>query len=414
MKKLQITMFALFVGLFVMMFSSSTAQAQCKDPWINQAVKEIVGRAPLGSQLSGECDIQRYGNGSWSNYDDLKRKVWKRFGSEITATYEDESWRRLCLDTTSRNAGTKIVAHDCHGGESQQFILRTDGTIRLFNEGLCLDGKNGEGRDLIFDNCNGNRTQRWYVNRVSTADNIPKTWQESENRRFEESKGQIQNEANNSCIDIKGGSLNSKEIVLWKCDLKKLNRSWNQIFAAAPIVQSGKAYVFKRHYNPVYQGHTGWAFSLADGRWIFGAIDGTQGMTVKEGENNGWFMTIFDSERKMLDYVGGFSVSGQNPAIMRFGPYTSFKSYDIYNAHPATAIQVAVRSKDWGYGVARNNCVDTTVKVLRAYGVSIVHPGEKGTSWIPNTWFGQITGGKEGNLNYDKASARRNGCLECY
>lgn len=57
---------------------STLAHAQtgsCKDPWINKAFNDNFHRAPNGSGTSGECDIQRYGAGSWTNYQDLSNRV---------------------------------------------------------------------------------------------------------------------------------------------------------------------------------------------------------------------------------------------------------------------------------------------------------------------------------------------------
>lgn len=52
-----------------------TAHAQCRDPWINNAYRELAGRAPTGRGEVGECNIKLYNNGSWNNYDELKRYV---------------------------------------------------------------------------------------------------------------------------------------------------------------------------------------------------------------------------------------------------------------------------------------------------------------------------------------------------
>lgn len=48
---------------------------QCSDPWINQAIKELIGRDPKGSGKIGECNPYNYGNGSWGDYNDFKNKV---------------------------------------------------------------------------------------------------------------------------------------------------------------------------------------------------------------------------------------------------------------------------------------------------------------------------------------------------
>jgi hypothetical protein len=51
------------------------AQAQCTDPWITQAIRELWGRTPSGSGGTGECAIGLYGGGSWSSYTELKNLV---------------------------------------------------------------------------------------------------------------------------------------------------------------------------------------------------------------------------------------------------------------------------------------------------------------------------------------------------
>lgn len=48
----------------------------CRDPWVTRAIKETIGRDPNGSGDTGECNYMNYGNGHWSDYEDLKRKVF--------------------------------------------------------------------------------------------------------------------------------------------------------------------------------------------------------------------------------------------------------------------------------------------------------------------------------------------------
>lgn len=46
---------------------------QCGDPWINELFKKAHGRCPTGSGKNvGECDISRYGGGSWSSKTQLE------------------------------------------------------------------------------------------------------------------------------------------------------------------------------------------------------------------------------------------------------------------------------------------------------------------------------------------------------
>lgn len=55
------------------------AQAQCNqcgDVWINELFKSVHGRCPNGSGKNvGECDINRYGGGSWSSKQQLENFI---------------------------------------------------------------------------------------------------------------------------------------------------------------------------------------------------------------------------------------------------------------------------------------------------------------------------------------------------
>lgn len=61
----------------------ASAAGVCRDPWVTRAVTQVMGRAPQGSGESGECNIHRYGGGSWSSYDDLVHKVQVAFGMVV-------------------------------------------------------------------------------------------------------------------------------------------------------------------------------------------------------------------------------------------------------------------------------------------------------------------------------------------
>ena len=63
----------MFVGAFLC--SAHAQTATCKDPWITQAYRELYNRMPVGTAVTGDCDITHYGNGHWSSYQDLKNKV---------------------------------------------------------------------------------------------------------------------------------------------------------------------------------------------------------------------------------------------------------------------------------------------------------------------------------------------------
>jgi len=62
--------------------SAVQASGSCRDPWVTQAIQQVVGRAPQGSGDTGECDYHRYGGGSWTTYNDLVQKVSAAFGQQ--------------------------------------------------------------------------------------------------------------------------------------------------------------------------------------------------------------------------------------------------------------------------------------------------------------------------------------------
>ena len=76
MKMLRWTMMLAAIALTA---GAKRAHAQCTDPWITQAIRELKGRAPNGSAGTGECAINRYGGGSLGDYTSLKKLVQGSF-----------------------------------------------------------------------------------------------------------------------------------------------------------------------------------------------------------------------------------------------------------------------------------------------------------------------------------------------
>lgn len=79
----QTTGFLLFL---LTTFSTTAASAQCRDPWINQAYREL-GRTPAGQGEAGQCNIKLYNNGTWGPYTDLKGYVQQFLASGIITGY---------------------------------------------------------------------------------------------------------------------------------------------------------------------------------------------------------------------------------------------------------------------------------------------------------------------------------------
>ena len=74
-----------------------TARAQCRDPWINNAYREVAGRAPSGTGDVGECYTKLYNDGSWNNYNELKRYVQELRNNNIKIAYANAGNYRYAM-----------------------------------------------------------------------------------------------------------------------------------------------------------------------------------------------------------------------------------------------------------------------------------------------------------------------------
>lgn len=69
------------------LFCASTASAQCRDPWVSQAVKQVYGRSAVGQGEVCECSIKLYNNGSWGSYNELVGYVQQVLNSGLQLGY---------------------------------------------------------------------------------------------------------------------------------------------------------------------------------------------------------------------------------------------------------------------------------------------------------------------------------------
>ena len=107
--KIKTTFFAAVGFVAALSFTTTqTAAAQCRDPWINNAYKDVAGRSPVGEYEGGECNIKLYNNGSWSSYDELKGHVRELKDSGIKIGYAALS-NGNTLMIVSGNGMTAIV-----------------------------------------------------------------------------------------------------------------------------------------------------------------------------------------------------------------------------------------------------------------------------------------------------------------
>lgn len=89
---------------------SAPSAGSCKDPWVTQAVTEVMKRAPKGSGTSGECDIYRYGGGRWSSYPDLVSKVKTAFGMNIAGSAKPGSGGNNLGSLNPSQNGGRVVS----------------------------------------------------------------------------------------------------------------------------------------------------------------------------------------------------------------------------------------------------------------------------------------------------------------
>lgn len=294
-----------------------------------------------------------------------------------------------CLDTQSRTPGSPLVAFDCEGVDSQQFRINADGTINLFSNQLCLDGREGSGHPVIFDRCDGAATQRWYL---GTLPGLPQTMNNNDEAR---QGGQIQNQGNNLCLDIwNGDTAQNAPVSMYQCQVPThwyQPRPWNQMFAAGQMEATGEVLILQRTQTPPVVGHTAWAIKLADGTWLAGAWDGITPIWppgfIPKGSGNGHWKLVFRSKQEVLDWFSNQPVQSQGGQSMGYATYNWYKDIVVPHANIPAALAMEAQSWGWGYGVLGNNCLDVSYKVLTAYGAHLPWPS---ATVVPNLWFNLV------------------------
>lgn len=89
----------------------AATQGVCNDPWVTEVVTKVAGRPPNGSGNTGECDIYRYGNGSWSSKQDLEKKVRAAFAAQPPAS----GATGICTDPWVTEVVTKVAGRPPNG-----------------------------------------------------------------------------------------------------------------------------------------------------------------------------------------------------------------------------------------------------------------------------------------------------------
>ena len=171
------------------------AYSVCSDRWVSAAVWEALGRAPQGSgNTIGDCNHARYNNGSWHSYDNLVSMVRLAVvpGNAASTTVSVAPVPARNVSVRSTHASGK-----CLDVSANQGLLLWDchgGANQRFSQeadgslkynGQCLANS---GSTLRFEPCNSAAIQqKWrIVNGAAQNGNVPPT-----------------------CIDIEGGSRNN-------------------------------------------------------------------------------------------------------------------------------------------------------------------------------------------------------------
>lgn len=132
----------------------------------------------------------------------------------------------------------------------------------------------------------------------------------------------------------------------------------------------------------MHLGHIGWGFETEPGVFCFGAKETVGSVAIWPGQNNGVFIETNDFERMLETMKRGKTFN-----------YQQYKILDIDHTCPEAAKDMAEDSKNWGYSLVGNNCVDDAFKIIKAFscGDDLVLPWPS-THPVPNKFFHHIPG----------------------
>jgi hypothetical protein len=146
----------------------------------------------------------------------------------------------------------------------------------------------------------------------------------------------------------------------------------------APFQGPGQACVVIRHSPVLHAGHIAWGVEIAQGRYVFGAVEDSS-----SNGSAGW-----SQEGTWDDMLAAFHHPGHTG-----GRYDAIKCIEVAQPNPAAAINVGStmpeRSKH--YNVVTKNCLHATYAVIHAYGATHV-PAPNWADMIPNKYYSDFKG----------------------
>ena len=128
------------------LLAASAVQAQCRDPWLTDAIRSVHNRVPNGGGEAGECNIKLYNNGSWGSKNELIGHV----RAVNSALYKEQlkfgvfKLKNNSFDTGLLNASNRIVASGAGNISAQQASMVASGGGNMVASG----GGNLIGNDV--------------------------------------------------------------------------------------------------------------------------------------------------------------------------------------------------------------------------------------------------------------------------
>ncbi len=131
MKTVVLTGLTVGMALFV---SSISQAGTCRDPWVDQAIREVTGREPNGNYESGDCNVRNFNNASWNSYTELKRYVRGYFARSYSPVLAPAAGGTSPLVNTAYNqqqiAANSLRSNPLIGHDGATLIGDGGGTLR--------------------------------------------------------------------------------------------------------------------------------------------------------------------------------------------------------------------------------------------------------------------------------------------
>jgi len=150
----------------------------------------------------------------------------------------------------------------------------------------------------------------------------------------------------------------------------------------------GRACIAIRFAGAGGKGHVGWGVELRPGTFMFGAVEGKDGVPVipERKPNGGWYN--YGSWDDMLNAFRSPMGRPSNP-LSAGHIYDAVKCTLVIGTRSSDAEQLGKTMRDRGYFLARNNCLDVANQVIALFGAKTPHPS---LTIYPRIYYSQLVG----------------------